>query len=312
MGNQIANPEGIIGIMKTQGMEDQVDKLERIRDLLMLHGLDLIISVAILVIGIIAVRWVNKTLRQNLSRLKANPTVVSVICNIIYVLMLVAVVLVSAVEAGIQVKPVVRLFILFSLIAVGVIVIFRPLLPSLPFKVGNTVKIGDLLGKIEATTILNTRLRTFDGKTFFVPNRQILNDIVINYHFSKTRRIKINVGIRYDQDLMKAKQILESIMIEDPRVKTKPAPVVYVLNLTNNCVELGGRCWVDNMKFWVTRCDLLEKTKFRFDHEGIIFAFPQLDVHHYNRSNSSICSDHSRQQDHEVAFESTMEEDETS
>ena len=92
-------------------------------------------------------------------------------------------------------------------VAVGVIILFRPLIPTLPFKVGNTVRTGDLLGKIEATTILNTRMRTFDGKTFFVPNRKILDDIVINYHFTKTRRIKIDVGIRYDQDLMKAKQL---------------------------------------------------------------------------------------------------------
>jgi len=187
--------------------------------------------------------------------------------------------------------------------------VFRPLIPSLPFKVGNTVKIGDLLGKIEATTILNTQMRTFDGKTFFVPNRQILNDIVINYHFSDKRRIKINVGIRYDQDLMKAKQTLESIMIEDPRVIAKPAPVVNVLNLTNNCVELGGRCWVDNMKYWATKCDLLEKTKFRFDNEGIVIAFPQLDVNYYNKSEISVCADQNRLQGHGGSFQSTIEED---
>jgi small conductance mechanosensitive channel len=149
----------------------------------------------------------------------------------------------------------------------------------MPFKVGNTVKAGDLLGKVEAMTFLNTRLKTFDGKTFFVPNRQILNDIVINYHFTQTRRIKIDVNIRYDQDLLKAKRVLEAIMTEDARVKPKPGPMVYVLNLASNCVELGGRCWVANKDYWVARCDLLEKTKLRFDNEGIRFAFPQLDLH---------------------------------
>lgn len=290
-------------------MENQINKLENIRDIMMLHGIELITAVAVLIIGILVARWIYKVLRRSLSRLTANATVVSVACNTIFVLMLVAVILVSAVEAGLQVKPIIRLFILFSMIVVGVIVIFRPFMPSLPFQVGNTVKIGDLLGKIEATTVLNTRLRTFDGKTFFVPNRQILNDVVINYHFSKNRRIKINVGIRYDQDLMKAKQVLESIMIEDPRVKDKPGPVVYVLNLTNNCVELGGRCWVDNMKYWVTKCDLLEKTKYRFDNEGIVIAFPQLDVNYYNKSDSPVCADQNRLQGHGGAFESTMEED---
>jgi len=290
-------------------MEDQITKLERIRDIMMLHGIELITAVAVLIIGILVAKWINRVLKRSLSRLTANATVVSIVCNTIFVLMLVAVVLVSAVQAGLQVRPIVRLFVLFSLITVGVIVVFRPFLPSLPFKVGNTVKIGDLLGKIEATTFLNTRLRTFDGKTFFVPNRQILNDIVINYHFSENRRIKINVGVRYDQDLMKAKQVLESIMIEDPRVIAKPAPVVYVLNLTNNCVELGGRCWVDNMKYWVTKCDLLEKTKYRFDNEGIAIAFPQLDVNYYNKSDSLVCTDQNRLQGHGGSFKSTIEED---
>jgi small conductance mechanosensitive channel len=289
-------------------MEDQIKKMERVRDLMMDHGIEMISAVAVLIIGLLAAKWINKVLRRSLSNLKTNATAVSVICNIVYVLMLVAVVLVSAVEAGLQVRPIIRLCILFSMIIVGVIVFFRPFLPSLPFKVGNTVKVGDLLGKIEATTFLNTRLRTFDGKTFFVPNRQILNDIVINYHLTQTRRIKINVGIRYDQDLLKAKQVLESIMIEDPRVEVKPGPVVYVLNLTNNCVELGGRCWVNNSKYWITKCDLVEKTKLRFDHEGIVIAFPQMDVHYYNTSDLPDCTDRNRLQNDKVAFESTTKE----
>jgi len=69
------------------------------------------------------------------------------------------------------------------------------------------------------------------------------------------------------------------VMTEDARVKTKPGPMVYVLNLVAGAVELGGRCWVDNKNYWVARCELLEKTKLRFDQEGIRFAFPQLDLH---------------------------------
>ena len=290
-------------------MEDQIKKMERVRDLMMDHGVEMITAVGVLIIGLLAAKLINRALRRGLSRLTANATVVSVICNVVYVLMLVAVVLVSAVEAGLQVKPIIRLGILFSMIIVGVIVFFRPFLPSLPFKVGHTVKVGDLLGKIEATTFLNTQLKTFDGKTFFVPNRQIINDIVINYQLTKTRRIKVDVGIKYNQDLMKAKQVLESIMIEDPRVEVKPGPVVYVLKLTNNCVELGGRCWVNNSKYWATKCDLVEKTKLRFDHEGIVIAFPQMDVHYYNTSDVPGCTDRNRPQDDKVAFESTTKED---
>ena len=157
----------------------------------------------------------------------------------------------------------------------------------MPFKVGNTIKAADLMGKVEAITFLNTRLRTFDGKTFFVPNRKILDDIVINYHYTHTRRIKIDVGIRYEQDLLQAKRVLESVMIEDARVKAKPGPAVYVLELASSNVELGGRCWVNNEDYWGTRCDLLEKTKTRFDQEGIQFAYPQLELH-FNTSDKML------------------------
>ena len=137
---------------------------------------------------------------------------------------------------------------------------------------------------MEATTFLNTRLKTFEGLTVFVPNSKIFNDYVTNYHFTPTRRVKVDVGIGYDQDILKAKRIMEAIMIEDPRVETKPRPAVYVLNLADSCVELGGRCWVENLKYWVTRCDLIEKVKLRFDQEGITIAFPQRDVHLYHET----------------------------
>ncbi len=262
-------------------MVDQTTKLQRIGAVLRDHGEHLMMALIVIIVGIVAIKWINKGLRMALEKVTSNKALIATICNVVNVLLLLIVIIAALVEAGLPVGPVIQLLIIITLCAIGLIVLFRPFLPSLPFKVGNTVKVGSLLGKIEATTALNTRMKTFDGKTFFVPNRQILNDIVINYHFTKTRRIKINVGIRYDQDLMKAKQVLESLMVEDPRVKIKPRPVVYVLNLGDNCVELGARCWVANSKYWVAKCDLTEKIKLRFDYEGIAFAYPQMDIHHY-------------------------------
>jgi small conductance mechanosensitive channel len=288
-------------------MEGFSVKIAKLESTMSLYGREVVIAFAVVVFGLILIKWINQGLKRFFLKLPISPAKGATIRNIIIVIMTAALISFAAIQIGLDARPVARFLAILTLGAIGMVVVFRPLIPSLPFKVGNTVKIGDLLGKIEATTILNTRLRTFDGKTFFVPNRKILDDVVINYHFSDTRRIKINVGIRYDQDLMKAKQVLESIMIEDPRVIPKPAPVVYVLNLTNNCVELGGRCWVDNMKYWVTKCELLEKTKFRFDNEGIVIAFPQLDVNYYNKSGFQVCAGQSLSQGHGESFESTIE-----
>ncbi len=261
---------------------DNQTRMQRFSELMVNQGPEVIMSLIVLIVGLLLVKWITRNLKIALGKVIKNKTIVAIIGNVVGILLLGIVIASSSLEAGLKLEPIISALTVISLVAVGIVILFRPLIPTLPFKVGQTVKAGNLLGKIEAITILNTRLRTFDGKTFFVPNRKILDDIVMNYQFTQTRRVKIDVGIRYDQDLMKAKQVLESIMIADPRVKPKPGAVVYVLNLTNNCVELGGRCWVDNAKYWVAKCDLLEKTKLGFDQAGIVIAFPQVDVHHYN------------------------------
>jgi len=250
-------------------------ELQNAGEVLTQHGAHMVRALAILIVGMLLVRWIDKGLR----RLIATRPLGVTICNLVYFLLVAAVVSAALVMFGYIPINVIRLLGIIVLVVVAVRMFLRPFIPTLPFKVGNTVKTGDLLGRVEAITLINTRLRTFDGKTFFVPNTRILKDIVINYHFTPTRRVKIDVSIRYDQDLLKAKRVLEALMIEDPRVKAKPSAVVYVLNLAGSWVELGGRCWVDNQDFWFARCDLLEKTKLRFDREGIRFAFPQLDLH---------------------------------
>ncbi|MGA6926229.1 MAG: mechanosensitive ion channel family protein [Desulfosarcina sp.] len=282
MDNEVHQSQKIEIAPSQVGTTAAVTDLPRLRELgdtMTHHGTQMALALALLIIGLLVAKWIDKGLRKGLKRLMPKASFITALCNTVYVILAATVVIAAAVQFGANPINMLRLVTIITLVAIGLIIFFRPFFPTMPFKVGNTVKAGNLLGKVEAMTFLNTRLRTFDGKTFFVPNRQILNDVVINYQYSGTRRIKVDVGIRYDQDLLKAKRVLEAVMTGDARVKTKPGPMVYVLNLASSCVELGGRCWVDSTNFWVTRCDLAEKTKLRFDREGIRFAFPQLDLH---------------------------------
>ena len=267
-------------------MEQDILKLERFEQVVELYGLNILLALAMLVVGLIFTKYFHKYFKILLRKFMVNEPLIATIANIGSILIVVFVIAVSLQHVGMHTIVIRRIIIALTLAVIAVIIVFRPLIPSLPFKVGQVVKAGNLLGKVESTSLINTRLRTFDGKTFFVPNSKIINDVVQNYHLTGTRRIKLNVGIRYDQDLMKAKQVLEAIMVEDPRVHLTPRPAVWVLNLADSCVELGGRCWVDNVKYWSTRCELLEKTKLRFDAEGIVIAYPQRDVHIYYENTS--------------------------
>lgn len=267
-------------------MEQDILELEKFQEVVQLYGLDLLQALAFLVAGLIVAKFLHRYFKILLRRFISKEPTVATVANIAALLIIVFVISLSLRHVGMDTIVIRRIIIALTLAVIAVIIVFRPLIPSLPFKVGQVVRAGNLLGKVESTSLINTRLRTFDGKTFFVPNSKIVNDVVQNYHLTGTRRIKVNVGIRYDQDLMKAKQVLEAIMVEDPRVHVSPRPAVWVLNLADSCVELGGRCWVDNLKYWRTRCELLEKTKLRFDAEGIVIAYPQRDVHIYNEKAS--------------------------
>ena len=275
--------------MTEQTAERQIDmfQVQQWGQLMKLHGLELIMGLLVLIIGMLLVRLVMNLIRKALSKFLGESTVTGTIATIIHILLLSAVLISAAMEAGVEVEPVFHTMVLILLGIVGLFIFFRPYLPTLPFKVEQTVKAAGLLGKVEATTFLNTRIRTFDGKVFFVPNRIILNDVIINYHHTPDRRIRIDIPIRYDQDMMKAKQVLETLMIEDPRVNKVPRPVVWVTDLSNGCIMLGGRCWVNNLKYWSTRVDLIEMAKLRFDTEKIVVSFPHVGIHHFSQVESS-------------------------
>ena len=267
-------------------LESLLARIELIQNNMALYGREVVIAFAVIVFGLILIKWINQRLKRVFSKLPISSAKGATARNVITVLLGAALISIVAIELGLEPRPVVRFLAILALAAIGLLVVFRPLIPTLPFKVGNTVKVGDLLGKVEATTALNTRLKTFDGKTVFIPNRKILNDDVINYHFTPTRRITLKVNIKFDQDLMKAKQIIESIMVEDPQVNATPRPVVHLMSLEKGYMELQGRGWTDNVKAFVVTRELLEKTKLRFDQEGFALAVPQLQVH-YSMENTS-------------------------
>ncbi len=268
-------------------MEERLLKLKKLAEDLIANGEQLVTGLIILLLGLFLTKWIMKYLRVNLSKWIKNAATVSVIVNSVGVLLFNTIIAATLIEIGANPANIIALLTFFTVGAIAIVAIFRPLLPTLPFKVGNVVKAAGLLGKIEATTILNTRMRTFDGKTFFVPNRTILNDVVINYHFTKTRRVKIDIVIGYDQDLVRAKQVLEMIMVGDARVLNKPSPQIYIMNFTPSGIEIGARCWVSNIKYWPTRCDLNEKVIYKFAQEKIAFSHNQMDIFHHESLHSS-------------------------
>ena len=265
------------------------ERLSRAGNVLGQHGPEMIQALLILVIGLVVLHWFMRKLKILLDKTITDRAKASTVLYSLYVFFLTLILSIVLVQMGFDSANIIRLLVIVSLVAIALIILLRPYIPTLPFQVGNTVKVGDLLGKIEATTLVHTRMKTFDGKTVFIPNEKILRDFVINYQVTPTRRIKIDIPIRHIKDIIKTKQLLETIMVKDPRVLKKPArPVVYTINLVEGCVMLGTRCWVNNAKFWVARCDLLEKMLLKIDREGIALAFRRKAIRVFHETSLNV------------------------
>jgi len=126
-------------------MENQFVKMQNINAIVQTHGPKLIIGLVILILGILLTKWIVKFLKNMLGKFIEKDSTVSIICNSTGIILLAFVITASGVEIGAKPGPMISFLMIVCLVAIGIIIIFRPLMPTLPFKVGNTVKAGNIL-----------------------------------------------------------------------------------------------------------------------------------------------------------------------
>jgi small conductance mechanosensitive channel len=148
-----------------------------------------------------------------------------------------------------------------------------------PFKSGDFVEAGGTAGVVKSISIFTTIMTTPDNKEIIVPNGSIYSGNITNYSAKPTRRVDMVVGISYDSDLRKAKAILNEMVAADERILKDPEPKVAVSELADSSVNFIVRPWVESSDFWAVKWDFTEAVKLRFDQEGIIIPYPQMDVH---------------------------------
>ena len=149
-----------------------------------------------------------------------------------------------------------------------------------PFKVGDYI-IEDTHnneGTVSEISIFYTRLRTLDNKVVVIPNGTLANASLTNVTTSDKRQIDLTFGIGYDDDLKKAKAILQHIA-ETTEERVKDTDIqIFVRDLAESSVNLGFRIWVPMDDYWKVRWELNERVKLTFDEEGITIPYNQLDV----------------------------------
>lgn len=153
-----------------------------------------------------------------------------------------------------------------------------------PFRVGDFIDAQGESGTVNEITIFYTFLTTVDNQRVVIPNGQLSNNKVVNYSTEPIRRDAMAVGISYDSDIKKAREVLLNIVNSDERTLKDPEPVVVVTGLGDNSVDLSLRFWTKTEDYWALNFDTQEKLKTELEDAGISFPFPQRDVHLFNMS----------------------------
>lgn len=158
--------------------------------------------------------------------------------------------------------------------AAGVmLIIFRP------FKTGDFIQAGGAEGVVENVHIFSTTMRTPDNREIILPNGDIFGGKIVNNNARGTRRIDLVIGVGYDDDLRKAKQVLEGVLAVEERLLKDPEPLIAVGELGASSVDILVRPWVKTTDYFATKCALTENIKLALDDAGISIPFPQMDLH---------------------------------
>lgn len=148
-----------------------------------------------------------------------------------------------------------------------------------PFKVGDFVEIAGLQGSVVEMNIMATTLTTGDNKKIVVPNKSVWGGPIVNYSAMATRRVDVQVGIAYGEDIGRALDVIRETVLSVPGVLKTPAPTIAVGALAESQVTINVRPWAKNADYWSVYFETLKAVKDELGRAGIEIPFPQVTVH---------------------------------
>ena len=246
-----------------------------------------LIAALILFIGFRFIKHIVKLSRTVFKKSKMDPALEGFLLSTINIGLKVIIIFVAITEIGVATSSVIALLgsaglaIGMSLqgslsnIAGGVILLFMK-----PFEIGDYIleHASGYEGYVESIGIMYTKLRTTDNRTIHVPNGKLSSDSIVNVSYKDYRQEDIRIGIDYDENIQRVREVLLSVIDEEEAVIRYQPMEVFVNEFKDSSIEMRVRFWVKTEDYWKCRWRTLENIKNRFDENGITIPFNQLNV----------------------------------
>lgn len=159
-----------------------------------------------------------------------------------------------------------------------------------PFDLGDVVEAGGVIGKVTALSLVSATMTTPDNQVVIVPNGSIWGGTIRNVTANNTRRVDLALGVGYDDDLDKARAMIERVVTAHPLVLKDPGVQIEVSNLGESSVDFVVRPWAKTADYWTVYFDLTKQLKQGCDADGFSIPYPQRDVHLHGGAEAAAAS----------------------
>jgi len=259
--------------------------LVRNQALLLSYAVNIVAAIAIIVIGMIIARLVSNAVNRVMRARQIDATVADFLSAMLRYAIIAFTLIAALGRVGVQTASVIAVLgaaglavglalqgSLSNLAAGVLLVMFRP------FRAGEYVDLGGVAGTVLNVQIFSTTMRTIDGKIVVIPNGKIIAGNIINFSREPVRRNEFIIGVAYDSDIDKVKQLLTHIVESDERILKDRDITVRLNELGPSSINFVVRAWSKSGDLQNVYWDVLERVKRDFDANGISFPYPQMDV----------------------------------
>lgn len=269
--------------MPTDTLEDALFDLNTLLAEFLAFLPSLIVSIIVFFVFLYLAGLFGMMTRRALASRKNNPEVDNVIVKIVRSSMIVIGILVALQQVGFDVTAFLTgLGIMGFTIGFALQDVSKNFVAGLllhvqdPFEIGDVIKVMDYTGKVETIDLRATKIRLLDGTEVLIPNADVFTNPIVNYSNALTRRLEISVGVAYDTDLEKARQMVLETISSIEGVLTEPTPDVVFEEFNSSSIDFTLYFWIDVNKigYFVAQDTAITRIKAVFEQAEIEIPYP--------------------------------------
>ncbi|HKM21727.1 MAG TPA: mechanosensitive ion channel domain-containing protein [Lachnospiraceae bacterium] len=262
--------------------------LQSLPEKLLNLGIRTVLAILLFLIGVQLIRLIRKIIKKSLKKAAVEIGSIQFLDSCIKTVLYIVLILMIGAWFGIDAASVVAVLgslgLTIGLAMQGSLANFAGgvlLLTTKPFKVGDYIleDTNKNEGFVTSIELFYTRLRTVDNKIIIIPNGTLANSSLTNLTFMEERMLDLRIGISYQADIAKAKQLIKDILMNEDAIHKDKETQIFVADFLDSAVQIGFRGFVATKDYWTTRWDVLEKVKESFDQNGIEIPYQQVDIH---------------------------------